>query len=291
MRNVAPSSAAICSKPIQYMAACSALWLLCAWTPRRACAASDVPQGRTSARQIVASLVANEDAASRHRDHYMYLSQERSDRTGGHLWTEKAVETSAGLVRMLLSEDGKPLNAERIAQERRWLADIVADPAAFAKKSHAREDDEEHARQMESLVTRVFNFSDVRTENGYLRIDFAPNPEYKTQSFEERVMHGISGKLLIDPQTMRLRRMEGRLPQDVSIGFGILAKFRAGSGFVATRDQPGLPEWKTTEYDTFFSGRILFFKSIVRNAHAIHSNFVHVPYDMSVAQAVAMVEQ
>ncbi len=254
-------------------------------------AAADLPTQRTSSKQIVAILLTNEDAASRHRDHYMYLSQERSERTGGHVWAEKVVETSMGMVRMLLSEDDKPLNADRIAQERRRLADIVADPEAFARKSRAREDDEEHARQMESLVARAFNFSDVRNEEGFLRIDFTPNPEFKSQSFEERVMHGIQGTLLIDPKTMRLHRMEGHLPQDVSFGFGILAKIRAGSGFAATRDCPGVPEWKTTEYATSFSGRILFFKSIVRNARALHSNFVRVPYDMSLAQAVALAER
>jgi len=291
MRRAAPFASEIRSMPMRYATAGSTICLLFVLPSRCACAASDVPQERSSARQIVATLLANEDAASRLRGRYMYLSQERSDRTGGHLWTEKVVETSAGVIRMLIAEDGEPLSAERIAQERRRLADIVADPAAFARKSHAREDDEEHAREMESLVAKVFNFSDARAEDGYLRIDFAPNPEYKTQSFEERVMHGISGTLLIDPQTMRLHRLEGHLPQDVSIGFGLLAKFRAGSGFAATRDQPGVPEWKTTEYNTNFNGRILFFKSIVRNARAFHSNFVRVPYDISVAQAVAMVDR
>ncbi len=221
----------------------------------------------------------------------MYLSQERSDRTGGHLWKEKVVETNAGTVRMLIAEDGKPLNPERLGRERARLAAIIADPVAFARKSQSRKDDENHAREIESLVGKAFNFSNVRDEDGYLCIDFTPNPDFKMESFEERVMHGIAGTLLIDQQTMRLHRLEGRLLQDVSLGFGILAKIRAGSGFDATRDHPGVPEWKTMEYDTSFSGRILFFKSLTWNAHAVHSGFVRVPDDISVAQAVAMVEK
>lgn len=267
------------------------LCLLLACSSRCARAASDLPSERTSAKQIVAALLANEDSASRHRDHYMYLSQERSDRTGGHLWTEKVVETSAGIVRRLVAEDGKPLSPDRVERERTRLAAIANDPETFARRSQSRKDDEDHARQMEFLVGRAFNFSDTRQEDGYLRIDFAPNPDFKTWSFEERVMHGIVGTLLIDPRTMRLHHMEGRLTQDISIGFGILAKFRAGSNFEATRDQPGIAEWKTTEYDTNFSGRILFFKSLMWNAHAVHSGFVRVPNDISVAQAVAMIER
>jgi hypothetical protein len=291
LRQPGPAAAASRLKAVRFVTILSALCLLSACSSQCARAASDLPPERTSAKQIVATLLANEDAASRHRDHYMYLSQERSDRTGGHLWTEKVVETSAGMIRMLIAEDSKPLSPERLARERARLAAIVADPETIAKKSQSRNDDENHARQMESLVGRAFNFSGVRDEDGYLRIDFTPNPEFKTGSFEERVMHGIAGTLLIDPHTMRLHRMEGRLMQDVSLGFGILAKIRAGSGFDAVRDHPGVPEWKTTEYDTSFSGRILFFKSLVWNAHAVHSDFVRVPSDISVAQAVAIVEK
>jgi len=269
----------------------SAIGLLITCCSPCARAASDLPSERTPARQIVTTLLANEDAASRHRDHYMYLSEERSDRTGGRLWREKVVETSAGMVRMLIAEDGKQLSPERLQRERARLAGIVADPEAFARKSQSRRDDEDHAREMAFLVGRAFNFSNVREEDGYLRIDFTPNPNFKTDSFEQRVMHGIAGTLLIDPQTMRLHRLEGRLLEDVTLGFGILAKIRAGSGFDATRDHPGMPEWKTTEYNTSFSGRILFFKSLAWNAHAVHSDFIRVPNEISVAQAVAMVEK
>ena len=276
---------------IQIVAAFSALCLLLACSSRCARAASDLPPQHASAKQIVATLLANEDAASRHRDHYAFLSQERSGRTGGHLWTENVVETSAGVIRMLRSEDGKPLSPERRAREHERLAAIAADPAGFATRSQAQKDDEDYARQMEWLVGRAFNFSDAGSEDGFLRIDFTPNPSFRTQSFVQRVMHSISGSLLIDPKTMRLHRLEGRLLQDVNLGFGILAKIRAGSRFGVTRDHPGVPEWKMTEYDTDFNGRILFLKSILWNAHAVHRDFVRVPNDISVAQAVAMLEK
>jgi hypothetical protein len=240
---------------------------------------------------MVAALLANEDAASLHRAHYAFLSQERSDRTGGHLWTEKVVETNAGVIRMLIAEDGIALSPQRRARELERLAAIAADPAGFAKRSQTQRDDVDYARRMEPLVGSAFNFRDAGSEDGYLRIDFAPNPGFKPQSFAQRVMHGISGTLLIDPKTMRLHHLEGSLPQDVSFGFGILAKVRVGSRFDVTRDAPGGADWKMTKYDTDFNGRILFFKSIVWNAHAVHSNFVRVPDDISVAQAIAMLEK
>jgi len=275
----------------QSAAACTAFCLLFAWPSHSACAASNVPQERASARQMVATLLANEDAASHHRDHYMFLSQERSERTGGRLWTEKVVETKSGVIRMLLSVDGRPLGAARRARERERLAAIAADPAEFANRSRSQKEDVDYARKMEWLVGRAFDFSERGSEDGYLRIDFTPDPNFKSQSFVERVMHGMSGTLLIDPRTMRLHRLDGCLEQDVSLGFGILARIHAGSRFGVTRGDPGMPDWKMTEYDTAFNGRILFLKSIVWNAHAMHSDFVRVPDDISVAQAVALLEK
>ncbi|HEY4380957.1 MAG TPA: hypothetical protein VGN01_11465 [Acidobacteriaceae bacterium] len=256
-----------------------------------ASAAYDVPLQAGSARQIVATVMSNEEMAGFKRDHYAYISKERSDRTGGHLWMEKVVETNAGKVRFLLAEDGKPLSPDRIGQERGRLAAIVADPDAFVKKSQTVKDDEAHARKLLQLAPRAFLFDTPRGEGGFLRIDYRPNPDYTTQSIEERVLHAMSGSMLIDSQAMRLHHIEGRLPEDVSIGFGLLATIHAGSSFSTTRDRLGEPDWKTTQVDTAINGRAIFFKSIARNEHAEHSDFVRVPNDLTVVQAIALAEQ
>ena len=256
-----------------------------------ASAAYDVPLQQGSAKQIVTTVMSNEESAGLHRDHYAYISNERSDRTGGHLWTEKVVETNAGKVRFLLDEDGQPLSPDRVGQERGRLAAIVADPDGFTRKSQATRDDEAHARQMLQLAPKAFLFDTPREEGGFLRINFKPNPDYATQSMEERVMHAMSGTMLIDPQVMRLHHIEGRLPEDVSIGFGLLATIHAGSSFSTTRDRLGQPDWKTISLDTAINGKAIFFKSIARNEHAEHSDFVRVSNDLTVAQAVAMAEQ
>jgi hypothetical protein len=192
---------------------------------------------------------------------------------------------------MLVEEDGRPICAERVAAERGRLAGIVADPAGFQRREQTMKNDEIHAAQMLALLPRAFLFGEVREEGGYLRIEFRPNPDYQTQSMEERVLHGMSGTMLIEPQTMRLHRIDGRLPQDVSIGFGLLATVRAGSSFATTRNPLGEPDWKTTLLDTDIDGKAIFFKAIAKKEHAEHSNFVRVSNDLSVAQAVEMVER
>jgi hypothetical protein len=253
--------------------------------------AADVPRTSDAALQLITGMMNNENRAAEHRFHYSYLSKERSDRTGGHLWTEKVVETGVGKIRMLLAEDGQPLSPERTAEERGRLAAIVADPATFIRRSQTVKDDEAHARQLLLLAPKAFLFSDPQTDGNFVRIDFRPNPDYDPESMEERVLHGMSGSLVIDPQAMRLHYINGRLPEDVSIGFGILATVRAGSSFSTTRDRLGAPDWKTIQLDTAINGRVMFFRSIAKNEHAEHGNFTRVPDDLTIPQAVALVEQ
>jgi hypothetical protein len=108
---------------------------------------------------------------------------------------------------------------------------------------------------------------------------------------EERVLHGMSGTLLVEPTGLRLHRIEGRLPQDVSLGFGLLATIRAGSSFSTTRNPLGEPDWKTTTLDTDIDGKAIFFKSFAKKQHAERTAFTRVANDMSVAQAVELIER
>ena len=244
-----------------------------------------------SANDLVAKMLVQEDYEANHRGHYMYLSNERSDRTNGHLWTEKVVETSSGKLRMLIAEDGQPLNGDRLAAEKARLAQVEAHPDAFERQEQALKNDEQHAKEMLNLLSKAFLFENERREGDYVRIDFKPDPNYAPQSMEERVMHGMSGSMLVDPRVARLHMLEGRLPQDVSIGFGLLATVHAGSNFSTKRDSVAGNEWKTVAIDTNIEGKALFFRSIGKKEHAEHADFKPVAMDLTLPQALEMLEK
>ena len=103
---------------------------------------ADVPRSSDAARRIVDTMLTHEGDPAEHRLKYMYLSEERSERTGGHLWTERVVETEKGKVRLLLAEDGKPLSPERQQAEKAKLKDIASHPEAFQKREQAMKNDE-----------------------------------------------------------------------------------------------------------------------------------------------------
>jgi hypothetical protein len=248
--------------------------------------AQDKPQ---TAQDLVKAMVAHEDDEAAHRDRYEFLSNERSDRTGGHLWTERVVETAQGRVRMLLAVDGKALDAAQAQQERDRLNALVADPAAFLRKEQTTKDDEAHARQMLDMLPRAFVFDNVRLADGVWRMDFHPNPDYSPSGLQERVLYGMSGWVAIDERQQRLLHVEGRLPQDVSIGFGILATIKAGSSFESDRhDEDG--HWRTVHVVTDIRGRAALFKSVAKNSDITRSEFHYLDSGTTIAQAVALLE-
>jgi len=239
--------------------------------------------------QVVREMIAHEDDTAAHRDQYEFLSNERSERTGEHVWTERVVETSFGRVRFLMDVDGKPLSAAQESAERGKLAEIVADPEAFLARERAQKDDEARARIMLNLLPKAFLFDNVRLQGGVWTMDFHPNPAYSSHGIEERVLAAMSGSVSIDAAQERLLHIDGRLPKDVSIGFGLLATVKAGSGFGSDRaERQG--HWRTLHVVTNIQAKAALFKSVGRNTEVMRSEFHYLQPGMTVAQAVALAE-
>lgn len=224
-----------------------------------------------------------------HRDRYEYLLNERSERTGGHLWIERVVETSVGHVRLLLDEDGKPLSAAREQLEHARLDDIAAHPDEFARSEQAQKNDEEHTRQMLDVLPRGFLFENVKLQEGVWHIDFRPNPDYAPSGVEEHVLHGMTGWLAIDASDLRLVHIEGHLPQNVAIGFGLLANIRSGSYFSTDR-QLIEGHWRTVHILTDIRGKAALFKTVSRNSDLTRSEFHYLDPNITAVQAVALLE-
>lgn len=240
---------------------------------------------------MISTLVSHETAAADHRGFYMYLSEERSDRTGGHAWTERVAETRWGKVHYLIAEDGKPLSADRVAAEKARVEGEGADPEGFKKAEASRVDDEQHAKQMLQLLPKAFIFDAPVNDGDYVKIGFRPNPEYSPNGIEEKVLHGMSGTVVVDAKAIRLREIDGRMPQDVSIGFGLLATIKAGSNFSTKREHVQGPDWKTEALHTDINGKAIFLKTIARKQESKHSDFKKLPDGITVKDAVAMLEK
>ena len=252
-----------------------------------------VGQGADGSRtpvDLLKPVVANEQEAALHNDCYEYLSQDRSDRTGGHLWTERIIETADVRLRLLLAVDGKPLSPEAEQQERDRLSAIAADSRDFLKKEMVERKDEQNVRHMLNLLPVDFVFDNVRLQDGIWRMDFHPNPAVSPSGLQDQVLHGMSGTVTIDARQMRVLHIDGHLTQPVNIGFGLLASVKPGSHFSSDRQQID-GRWRTVRVITFISGKAALFKSVSKNSDITRTGFHYFDHDLSVPAAVALLLQ
>ena len=248
--------------------------------------AAQAPEPQTPL-QLVKVMIANEREAANDHERYEYISNERSDRTGGHLWAERVVETYAGRVRLLLSEDGKPLSTERSQQERERLTHIEEHPEEFIHHEQGVRNEEKRAREMLDALPQDFTFDNVVLKDGVWYMDFHPNPQYSPSGLEERVLHNMAGRLAIDAHALRLIHLEFHLVQEVDIGFGLLATVHTGTTFISDRQFID-GRWHTLHVATQVHGKAVLFKRIDYNLDLKRAEFTVLDQNITVPQAAAL---
>jgi hypothetical protein len=236
---------------------------------------------------LIQAMIDNENAWAARQEHWEYLSNERSGRTGGHLWTERVVETTPGRMRLLLAIDGQPLSPQSMQKERARVEAIERDPSGFIKHESSARSEEKRARDLLEVLPKDFLFDNVLLQNGIWSMNFRPNPDYQPSGIEERVLHAMAGRLVIDAHDLRLIHMDFHLTQDVPIGFGLLADVHTGTTFVSDRQQQD-GHWHTMHVATQVHAKAVLFKNVDLNIELTRTQFQAVPHDLTVPQAAAI---
>jgi hypothetical protein len=204
---------------------------------------------------------------------------------------EEQVETVDGPVGRVLLRNGHRLDAEGEQVEQAKLEELRNSPAKQASKREAYQQDEERIARILALLPDAFVFQDEGTEKGVRHLKYAPNPKYAAHGIEAKVFHQLSGDVWIDTRVKRLRRLEGRLNDNVDFGFGVLGRVNKGGWFRMVRKPVSPDEWKTERLEMHMSGRALLFKSIAHETSEVRGGFEAVPPSMSMAQGLRVLEQ
>jgi hypothetical protein len=242
-----------------------------------------------SAEQMVNQMLQAENAAREMRQHFLYRREERSLRTKGRLWNEVVVETTDGRMHRLLTVDGKPLSASEAKAEDSRITYLGNHPADFRREAQARRDDELRLSNLLKEVPRLFLLKIDGSDGDCTRVSFTPNPQFQENSYQDRVVHAMSGVLLIHAADMRLCAINAHMDHEVEFGFGLFGKVSDQSHFSVVRQQISPGEWKTTKINVHVDGTLLLMKSVSRDEDSSHYGFKPIPHDLTVAQAAAMV--
>ena len=240
---------------------------------------------------LVQKMAANEVAARQQRSHFFYVSEERSDRTGGHLWREKVVEINDGALRRLVAIDNRPLTAAAAEAEQRRIDSLVSNPDEFRRLNQAHKDDESRAIQLLQILSSNFALTPDGEINGCIRFAFQPKPEFRPSSYQERIAHELVGTVSLKQPEDRLCNLDAKILRPVEFGFGLLGHIDQGGHFSLARKQVDAKNWKTDHISVHIGGRILLLKSLAQNQDAVRTEIRIVPQNLTLAQAAQLTRQ
>ncbi|MEJ7615572.1 MAG: hypothetical protein WKF30_01050 [Pyrinomonadaceae bacterium] len=206
--------------------------------------------------QLLREVASNQNELDERISEYTYtrkqIDREINDR--GELKREKVLVyeiypvQGGGRVLKLISENGAPLAAERVAKEEKRVAEELAKAEREhqkalekreqvkrrANETGAGKDGDEEFEGIGAFL-RACEFVAPRREmlRGRVTIvfDFRPRAGYRPRSRGESLISKLIGVAWIDPEDKQVMRLEARLADGFKIGGGLLASVRSGSAF------------------------------------------------------------
>jgi hypothetical protein len=260
--------------------------MLLGWALGAAWVATAAAARAEDARSIVQQAVSAEQAASRD-DHTLWKYMQREANGDSFV----VVETRDGSMKRHVNEHGHPASQQTLAADDGYNNRFVHDPALRAKQKRDDQHDDKSAKELLSQMPDAFVWK-VEGESGDgISMSYRPNPDFTPPSMESRVMSAMSGTMVVSKPGHRIKTFTGKLMDDVTIGFGFLARIKAGSTFDVERREVGPGLWQITETHVHIGGHALFFKTIGQQEDEVNSDFTTVPPETTLEQAVGMLQQ
>ena len=247
-----------------------------------AAAAGAQPQ---DTKQVVQQVVNAELAANRNdHTHWRYIETEMDHSK------YVVVETESGALKRHIDDAGKPASAAVLAADDESIQKFIHDPSLQAKQRQNGAKDEQDFTELINLLPAAFTWTVVSETAETITLAYKPDPNFHPPDMEARVMGRMTGTLIVDKAGHRIRTFQGALAGDVTIGFGLLARIKAGSSFQIEHRLVGTGVWLVTETHVHISGHALFFKTIGQQEDEMKSDFTLVAPGTTLEQAVKMLK-
>jgi hypothetical protein len=235
------------------------------------------------AKQIVQQAVNTQLAADRNdNSHWRYI---KTDDGKDKL---VVVETEHGAISRHIEANGRPASASVLTEDNAYIQKFIHDPRMQQRQRDNGAHDDKGAIELLNLMPEAFVWKVESETPELITLSYRPNPDFDPKSMEARVMGAMSGTLTVTGQGHRIKTFKGRLMSDVTIGFGLLARIKAGSTFDIERKEVAPGYWQIAETHVHISGHALFFKTIGTQEDEVKSDFTLVPLGTTLDQAVVL---
>jgi hypothetical protein len=237
---------------------CLLTLLLAALLISTASAQSDSVPATSDHLEMIERATANELQALETPAPFQYL--ERLEWKWG-TETRAVIETPEGRADKIVSFDDEPLSPDQQARQERRLKKLLTDRDAVKNELQDQKAEVQRRIRMVKAFPKAFFFDFVGRENGLLRFDFYPNPDFSPKDRESQMFRGMEGKMWLEPAQERIVKIQGRLVKDVSFGWGIFGHLNKGGIYEITQTQLSPRKWRITTLNVDVKGRIYFLNS------------------------------
>jgi hypothetical protein len=238
------------------------------------------------AKEIVQQAVNDQLAADRNdTSHWRYVKTE-IDRS-----KYVVVETENGAISRHIEVAGQPASAQVLAQDDAENQRFIHNPSLRAKQMQNGANDEKDSIELLNLMPEAFVWTVVSQTPSLTTLSYKPKPNFSPPDMEARVMGMMSGTLVVTNPRHRIKTFKGQLQHDVTIGFGLLARIKAGGTFDIERGEVAPGYWQIAETHVHIGGHALFFKTISTQQDEVKSDFTLVPPGTTLEQAIDMLRE
>ena len=174
--------------------------------------------------------------------------------------------------RKLVERDGRRLTAEELAKEDEKQETKEAKRAASlyandpAKRASAESDRRLKETKTIEEIFRIFEFRIAGREEIHGRsaivLTFEPRENVETSTRGGKILKKFTGKAWVDEKDRQLVKVEAELTDDLSFGFGILAKLRKGAHAEMLRRKVNDEIWLPAEARFVGHGRLFLVRGI-----------------------------
>jgi len=239
-----------------------------------------------SAVDLVRRVVTNElKVQNEEHSHWMYRLEKEGS---GKKQAQEIIETNNGSLSLLLSIDGRPLDAKQRRKENQRMQRLVSHPDEQRKLQQASNKKAEQGARLFKILPDVFVFSYADRQGDLITLTFRPNQNYQPPSLEARVFHGMEGEMTVDAKQERLAALNGHLMEDVKFGAGLLGHLDRGGKFEVRQTEVSPGHWEMTALNVDMKGKALLFKTVGVQETENHSDFHRVQDDLTLAEAAGI---
>jgi hypothetical protein len=244
------------------------------------------PARAQSPEEIVRKVVDNELYADSH-DHTRWMYRDAYQSPDKNL-VKLVIETPQGNLSMIIEDHGHPPSTQEHQADFDRIQHMLGDPSFRAQQKKNEQHDGQQARDMLKMLPNAFIWTIVNRNDGSVTLSFHPDPNFSPGSMSAKVLAAMSGTMVVDEKSMRLKSLRGRLDNAVEFAWGLLGHLDAGGIFRIERTEVGEGSWQITQMHVHISGHALFFKTIGDQEDEVTSDYHHVSDDVNIEKAAEM---